>query len=152
MDNQQKPIVEYTWILLNGMCQPGWEQALGKNGYMLHVWLSPFISYIPIQNVFGVKKQKFLKIKFKKSIMVNYSSVLRGCHNIYIAQVINSWTTPVLNFPNGIKCIDLYRSIFKCLCVASIVEIKKKKKNPHPHPQKNRHCRKGALNLHTERK
>ena len=57
MNNQQKPIVEdmnsAQWYV------PGWEQALGKNGYMLYVWLSPFISYTPIQNVFGVKKQKF---------------------------------------------------------------------------------------------
>ena len=95
-------------------------------------------SAIPQYKMFLVLKNKnFKKTKFKKSIMVNYCSVLRGCHNIYIAQVINSWTTPVLNFPNGIKCIDLYRSIFKCLCVASIVEIKKKTKTtPTPPPRK----------------
>ena len=50
------------------MCQPGWEGALGENGYMYTYGQVPsmfqvtttalLISYTPVQNVFGVKKEK----------------------------------------------------------------------------------------------
>ena len=50
------------------MCQPGWERALGENGYMYTYGQVPsmfqvtttalLISYTPVQNVFGVKKEK----------------------------------------------------------------------------------------------
>ena len=29
-----KDLLHSTWNLLNVMCQPGWEQGLGENGYL----------------------------------------------------------------------------------------------------------------------